>query len=170
MERKKKPLNEMVIFRAMLDGAGYPYLVREDGRFVSEAYVKYSNDEAIVSLAQGQLRLNERAEEYVYGFALNNAGQLMGVFEIGHGSSTKSFVPHRETFQKLLLLRATGFVLVHNHPSGDPSPSEEDDAVTKRFLEAGKLMEITLLDHVIVAGNYYFSYIREGRMADLSEK
>ena len=59
---------------------------------------------------------------------------------------------------------ATSMILVHNHPSGNVSPSREDDRLTLKLAEAGRLMNITLQDHVIVGGGKYFSYRDEGKL------
>jgi len=67
------------------------------------------------------------------------------------GSLNASIVHPREVFKPAVIASAASIVLVHNHPSGDPEPSEEDLAITKRLVEAGELLGIAVLDHVIVA-------------------
>ena len=59
---------------------------------------------------------------------------------------------------------ATSFILVHNHPSGNPRPSTQDDRLTEKVNKAGQLLSIRLLDHVIYAGDTYYSYADEGRL------
>jgi DNA repair protein RadC len=61
-------------------------------------------------------------------------------------------------------LLASGIILAHNHPSGNLRPSREDDVMTKRLVEAGALLEIPVLDHLIITDNGYFSYADEGRL------
>ncbi|RLI52051.1 MAG: hypothetical protein DRO93_15500, partial [Candidatus Thorarchaeota archaeon] len=67
----------------------------------------------------------------------------------------------REVFQYALLHNASSVILVHNHPSGDPEPSEADIVVTKRMVEAGKIMGIEVLDHVIITKNKAISFKEE---------
>jgi DNA repair protein RadC len=70
----------------------------------------------------------------------------------------------REVFRKVLHGRAAAVVLVHNHPSGDPTPSPEDQAVTGRLVCAGRLLDIPVLDHVIVGRGRYYSSLEAGRL------
>jgi DNA repair protein RadC len=67
------------------------------------------------------------------------------------GSLNASIVHPREVFKAAVMASAAAVVLVHNHPSGDPEPSEEDLAITKRLVEAGELLGISVLDHIVVA-------------------
>lgn len=93
--------------------------------------------------------------------AVNLAGyDRLNNFGVSHGSADASFVNPREIFVRLCLCGANSFVMAHNHPSGDSSPSIEDTRVTKRVLEASKLMGIRLLDHIIIGEKTenFFSY------------
>lgn len=74
------------------------------------------------------------------------------------GSANLSFVPIRELLKNALRIGAVGIALVHNHPSGDPEPSFEDIQVTRRLKKACELMELTFLDHLIIAGDGYMSF------------
>lgn len=73
------------------------------------------------------------------------------------GSLNQSLIHPREVFKYAVKHSAYSIILVHNHPSGDPEPSKQDLEVTKRFVEAGKMLQIELLDHIIIAGNNYLS-------------
>ena len=77
---------------------------------------------------------------------------------ISVGSSTTSIAHPKSVFQAALLKDACAVVLIHNHPSGKPDPSAEDDAITARMAACGHLMGIPLLDHVVVASDGYYSY------------
>ena len=68
----------------------------------------------------------------------------------------------REIFKEALLLNSPNIILVHNHPSGNLSPSQEDISLTKRIKEAGQLMGVKVLDHIIVTQSDYFSFVQEG--------
>lgn len=103
------------------------------------------------------------AEEYVYCFALNSKCHLMGMFEVSHGSVSMSVCQPREVFQKLLSLNAESFILVHNHPSGDATPSASDISSTERMKKCGEMMGIRMIDHIIIgAYNSYFSFDDSG--------
>ena len=82
------------------------------------------------------------------------------------GTLTASLVHPREVFRPALRESAAAVLVVHNHPSGDPTPSEEDRRVTRRLAEAGALLGVPLLDHVVVAERGYTSLREEGVIDD----
>ena len=94
-------------------------------------------------------------EEYMWMIALDMKCNPIGIFEISHGTVNASLVSPREIYMRLCLCGAANFVLIHNHPSGDCSPSKEDINVTMQMKDTGKLMNINLLDHIILGDNYY---------------
>lgn len=142
------------MYRTMLDGCRYPSLVAENGSYVCDGRKTFTSPDTIYFFCKDQLGMVDAAEEYVYCFALDLRGKLMGLFEVSHGTVNSSLVSTREVFQKLLMLNATAFVVVHNHPSGDPSESKEDLDITKKLKNAGDVMNIELLDHIIIGDTY----------------
>lgn len=100
------------------------------------------------------MRIHEKPEEYMYMICMNTKNKVIGVFEISHGSVNASIVMPREVYQKALLANATSIIVMHNHPSGDCTASREDIEVTKRLVEAGKIVGIELLDHIIIGDTY----------------
>ena len=109
--------------------------------------------------------LSNCAEEHVYMLALNNVNKLIGVFEISHGTAVISFCNPREIFSRALLVGAISIILVHNHASGEVKPSDSDYKATDDIAEAGSLLGIKLLDHVIVGSNgAYHSMADHGRL------
>lgn len=96
-----------------------------------------------------------KAEEYVWLIALDRKCNPIGIFEVSHGTVSSSFISPREIFVRLCLCGACSCILAHNHPSGDSSPSKEDIEVTSKIQEAGKLMDISLMDHIIIGNGYY---------------
>lgn len=110
--------------------------------------------EDIYDFARRFLRLHEESEEYLYMACMNTKNKIIGVFEISHGTVNSSVFGVREILQKALLANAVNIIMMHNHPSGDPNPSREDVEVTKRLAEAGKLLGVQLLDHIIVGDSY----------------
>lgn len=115
---------------------------------------KLSCPQAIFKMMKALYYLDERAEEYMYMLALDTKCKPIGIFEIGHGTVNTCLAPVRELYIRALLIGAVNIVLIHNHPSGDTSPSKEDLTVTKRVKEAGDLIGIKLLDHIIIGDSY----------------
>lgn len=123
--------------------------------------IRSPEDAAMVG--KGFMRIHENPEEYMYMICMNTKNRIIGVFEISHGNVNSSIVGVREIFQKALLANAVSIILIHNHPSGDPTPSREDIAITKRITEAGKLIGIEVLDHIVI-GDQYVSLKEKGHM------
>lgn len=124
---------------------------------------RMNSPETVVKLAKGFLRMHEETEEHMYMLCLNTKLMLTGIFEISHGNVNSSIVGTREVFQKALLGNAVSIIVMHNHPSGDCSPSREDINVTKRLVEAGNIVGIQVLDHLII-GDSYCSLKEKGYM------
>ena len=104
----------------------------------------------VVAVVGPKLRQEHREQFLV--LLLNARHEVMAKETVSVGSLNASIVHPREVFKAAVLASAAAIVLVHNHPSGDPEPSEEDLTITKRLVEAGELLGIGVLDHVIVAG------------------
>ena len=121
--------------------------------FPDLSYAIRSPDDA-VTVGKGFMRIHEEPEEYMYMICMNTKNKIIGVFEISHGSVNSSIVNPREVFQKALLANAVSIIVMHNHPSGDPTPSREDIEVTKQLIEAGKIVGVEVLDHIIVGDRY----------------
>jgi DNA repair protein RadC len=93
---------------------------------------------------------------------LNRANRLIKEVTISEGTLDASIVHPRDVFREALLEPAAGVILIHNHPSGNPTPSEEDLRVTKQLVEAGRLLGIRVYDHIIMAGESYRSLADDG--------
>ena len=93
---------------------------------------------------------------------LNRANRLIKEVSISEGTLDASVVHPRDVFREALLEPAAGIILVHNHPSGNPSPSEDDLRITKQLVEAGRLLGIKVYDHIILAGEAYRSLADDG--------
>jgi len=93
---------------------------------------------------------------------LSRANRLIKEVTVSEGTLDASIVHPREVFREALLEPAAGVILIHNHPSGNPSPSEEDLRITKQLVEAGRLLGIRVYDHIILAGESYQSLADEG--------
>jgi len=88
---------------------------------------------------------------------LDSRNRVMGVAPVSVGSLDSSLAHPREVFQEAVSASAASVIFVHNHPSGDPQPSEDDIKLTKRLVEAGAIVGIEVLDHVIVADRAFAS-------------
>lgn len=93
---------------------------------------------------------------------LNTKHMFLGDFELSKGTVNASMASPRETFINALKAGAVYIILIHNHPSGDPSPSKEDILTTKRIKEAGNIIGISLIDHIIIGDNKYISLKQRG--------
>jgi DNA repair protein RadC len=101
-------------------------------------------------------------KEHFVLLALNNKNRVNGFKLISTGSLTASLVHPREVWRAALYLCAAAVVFVHNHPSGDPAPSPEDQDITRRLKETGDVLGIRVLDHVVLGDDRYFSFSDKG--------
>ena len=131
-------------------------LVKERG--INYETIDMNNPEKIYVMMQMLLHMDELAEEHVYMIALNTSCKILGMFLISKGTICTSLVSPREVFLRAVLIGAVQIVLVHNHPSGNPVPSECDMELTKRLKDCGELLNICLADHIIIGHNSYLSF------------
>lgn len=138
---------------------------------VKEKCINYEADilrkpERIVKMMCDVFSLHNMAEEYLYMISFNTKCKVLGVFQISHGNVCTSAMGAREIFIRNLLCGATGFVLIHNHPSGDPTPSDTDIMSTNKIKTASQIMGVELLDHIIIGeNNQYFSFGESGLLS-----
>jgi len=93
---------------------------------------------------------------------LNGKNKILSLDRVSVGSLNQSVVHPREVFKSACMVSAAAVILIHNHPSGDPNPSGEDVAITKRLKEAGELIGIPVLDHIIIGDGTYVSFVEQG--------
>ncbi len=101
--------------------------------------------------------VQEEAQEVFGILILNTTHKIVAVHEISRGTLNASMVHPREVFKPAVLHNAEAIICFHNHPSGEPKPSKEDIETTNRLVEAGKIMGIKVLDHIIVGDDKYTS-------------
>ena len=123
---------------------------------------KVTSPQAAHELIQMVLDLNSSAVEKFGIITLNTKHAIAGIHIISIGTLNSSIVHPRDIFTAAVLNNASGIVLFHNHPSGDPEPSREDIETTQRLISAGEIMGIKVLDHVIVGENRYCSFKERG--------
>ncbi len=151
----------IIKYRLELDENRHNILVREsDTEYNGE---NFNDPLAVAEMLKNNYRLHAQAEEHMYVVALTTACEPLGVFEIAHGWVNGAFARPREIFIRLLLAGASGFVLCHNHPSGDCRPSKADIQVTGQIKECADFMAVSLFDHIII-GDRCFSFRVNGML------
>lgn len=118
----------------------------------------------VAALLMEEMRYLDR--EYFRALSLNTKNQVLAIDNISVGSLNSSIVHPREVFKRAITNSAAAVILVHNHPSGDPAPSREDIEVTKRLVQAGNLLGIGVLDHIIIGDGRYLSFKEKGLLGD----
>jgi DNA repair protein RadC len=104
----------------------------------------------------------DKAKEHFKLILLNSRNKIIRVRTISIGTLNTSLVHPREVFKDALAHSAASVVLAHNHPSGDPEPSEDDLKITKKLVESGKILGIEVIDHIIIGKNNFYSFREKG--------
>jgi DNA repair protein RadC len=133
--------------------------VFEIGRRLSTQTLPYkskelTDPEKVYRLIKSKLK--DYHKEHFYVIALSSRNH--SIAEVSVGSLNASIAHPREVFAEAIKNKAASVIFVHNHPSGDPEPSEGDLVVTKRLVEAGKILEIEVVDHIIITNNNFLSF------------
>lgn len=145
--------------RAPLPTWNFVRLVREPGTATRPA-VRIRGPSDVQRLLIERVR--QLDQEAFYVVALDAQSQVRAVHEVTRGTLNSSLVHPREVFRAAILAGAAGIILVHNHPSGDPTPSADDRAVTRQIVDAGRLLDVPCYDHVVLAGERYVSFAEAG--------
>ena len=129
--------------------------------------IKSSEDRVIVHSPEDaadmvQYEMSSLEQEQLRVLLLNTRNHVLGVRTIYQGSLNSSQVRVGELFRPAIRENAAAIIVVHNHPSGDPSPSPDDVAITKAIIKAGKLLDIQVLDHLIIGRGRFISLNRRG--------
>ena len=138
--------------------------VMEIGKRISSKHLAYrpviTGVDDAVQLLMEKMRYLDR--EHFQAVLLNTKNAVLEVEDISVGTLNSSLVHPREVFKQAVKKSANAVLLGHNHPSGDPTPSPEDLQITKRLAEAGKLIGIEVLDHIIIGDKSYYSFKEQG--------
>ena len=130
-------------------------------RFLLKEGIKIRHAEDIVRLVE---ELKNKKQEYFLTFTLDGANNLIQKRTVFIGTLNQSLVHPREVFADAITDRAAGIIFVHNHPSGNVEPSKEDISITKKLTDAGKIMGINVIDHIIVGKSEFYSFKERGLM------
>ena len=135
-------------------------MVKEGDLSVERKQIRSPQD--VFNMVQGFLADADR--EYFLILTLSTKNSIMGVNVVSIGSLNSSLVHPREVFKLAILSNAAAVILVHNHPSGDPTFSNEDLEITRRLVEASKIIGIEILDHVVVGDGCWVSFKEKGNL------
>lgn len=123
--------------------------------------MKYTQPRQVYEIFRN-LRLETK--EHFIVLHMDGKNRIVCLDRVSVGSLNQSIVHPREVFKTALLSSAAAVLLIHNHPTGDPTPSPEDIAITTRLKEAGELLGIRVLDHVIIGDDRYISFVETGNL------
>jgi DNA repair protein RadC len=135
-------------------------LARRLETFIEEPKRKVCSPKDVYTLMYPKMR--EQKKERFITLYLDTKNQILKEETVSIGSLNASIVHPREVFKSALLESSASVIMIHNHPSGDPSPSREDILVTEKLVEGGKLLGIDVLDHIIIGDGKYVSLKDEG--------
>ena len=124
--------------------------------------LSFENPDSIARYYMEDLR--HEKQEIMKLLMLNSKSKLIGETNISKGTVNASLITPRELFIEALQKNAVFVIILHNHPSGEPTPSREDRLITRRIQDAGALIGIELLDHIIIGNNCYVSFREEGML------
>ena len=115
-------------------------------------------DSSQAAVAFLQEKIGREKKEHFYMLALDSKNHLLKMGNISIGTLNASLVHPREVFKEAIQTSAAKVIIAHNHPSGDPEPSEGDETITQKLVEAGKILEIEVADHIIITSGSYTSF------------
>lgn len=122
-------------------------LIRESGPWYAE---KITSPEDVARIMQDHMDMGNLDREHFVVLYLDRKNNVNAIHTVSIGGLFNSLVHPREVFKPAILISSAGIILVHNHPSGDSTPSAEDINITRRLVEAGKILGIQVLDHVVI--------------------
>lgn len=166
-ELSKKNMHELMAFKGIGEAKAISIIAaleigkrRKEATLFHREIIKSSNDAANIFIAL----IGDLQHEEFWILLLNRANQVMSKQCMSSGGMSGTVVDTRLIFKAALDARAVSIVLCHNHPSGNLKPSAEDERLTKNLKEAGKVMDIAVIDHVIVSQHGYYSFADEGML------
>lgn len=143
---------------------GEPEMVKDYAKNYQLIGTLLTDPDAVVKMLNDLLKLDKRPEEFMYLITTNTKQKPNGIHMISKGSVDMALCPPKNIFMRVLLSGCPNFFLVHNHPSGSPKPSKEDDEVCKALINGSQLLGLRLSDFIIIGKNTYYSYFKTGRL------
>lgn len=126
----------------------YKQMMEMAATFVAETQTKASCPEELADVVRPLLQHEE--QEIMLSITLNAKNRVLGIHEVSRGTVDKCHAHPREIFRRAVIDNASRIVVVHNHPSGDSTPSKQDMEVTENLIAAGKILSIEVVDHIII--------------------
>lgn len=148
-------------YETRLDGNGFVMLNLVFSKYIPEIENNFTNSEKVYQLCR-TMEWDTYSEEHVFLLSFDMKFRLKAFFEIGIGNNDTCLVDRRGIAQKILLSNAAKMIMVHNHPSGDPTPSKEDLNVSNELKKLGELLGIPFVDSIILGDWVYKSFAEEG--------
>jgi DNA repair protein RadC len=139
--------------------------------YLQDSKIQVQDSQQVAKVFQDLLLLEDtidREKEHFYVMHLDTRSRINLVELVNIGTLTASLVHPRETFRRAVIQGSASIIVAHNHPSGEVNPSEEDTKVTKLLFEAGNILGIKMLDHVIFSKGMFFSF-RENHVHQVTE-
>lgn len=134
-------------------------LLRESGPWCAEVL---SSPEDVYEIINKQFDLENCDREHFLAIHLNTKYRTNAISTVSIGTSNSTTVVPKETFKTAIISNSDVIILAHNHPSGDPTPSKDDIETTQRLVEAGKILGIHIVDHIIFGAGKYLSFKNKG--------
>ncbi len=153
MQTETMQLRELTVrYAVRKDGDGQPVIVGSGLHSPKDAAAAFMTT------------LRDEPSEVFAILCLTTKHRVIAYHEVSRGTLDATLVHPREVFKAALLANAAAIIISHNHPSGDPTPSADDVALTSRLVAAGELLGIPVLDHVVIGDGRYYSFKEAGRL------
>src|SRR5574344_89451 len=134
-------------------------MIKEGTEHYNSDVIKSARD--VVDLINKLEDISNLCEENIYIIGMDTKNRINCYSVVARGAGNTSHVDKKNIFRLLLFSNSTKYIMVHNHPSGDSTPSQSDLELTARLIEASTLIDIQLLDHIIIGGNDYRSILND---------
>lgn len=137
-------------------------LTKRMSRPIENIETRIRTSDNVAQLLMNEMKYEKREKLKV--LVLNTKNVLLKIIDVSYGGTNSATVEPKDVLTEPIKMGAPRIILVHNHPSGDPTPSEEDIELTKRMYKAANILGISLLDHVVIGNNKYASIVSTGRI------
>ncbi len=134
-------------------------LTKRISKPINNKKINLKSTDDVANLLMQEMKNQKR--EIVKLLILNNKNELLKIKDISFGGTNAAIISPKEILVDAIKMQAQRIILVHNHPSGDPTPSKQDYAITKKIMEAAELFGISLVDHIVIGNNKYKSVFSE---------
>jgi DNA repair protein RadC len=151
---KASDSSDLLLVREVVASFRGPKRVFSDSRIASSL--------CVARFFRTKLRLHLEPTEFFYLLLLNAKNEVTGYHLLSKGGSSSCGVTVADMFRPVIVTGSPAFVAVHNHPSGDPTPSADDVALTDRIVKSADILGVKMLDHIVIGDPRYFSFLDSG--------